>query len=50
MTSIAGVLIAVVVQCIAQKTAPPHHQAPLQSVQVGDSMEMVAIDYMGPFP
>ena len=36
--------------CIARKTAPPHHRAPLQPVQVGYPMEMVAIDIMGPFP
>ena len=35
---------------IARKTAPPHCRAPLQLVQVGYPMEMVAIDIMGPFP
>ena len=49
MMPIVGVLIALVLQRIAQKTAPPHYQGPLQ-IQVGQYMEMVAIDYMGPFP
>ena len=36
--------------CIARKTAPPYHHAPLQPVQVGYPLEMVAVDIMGPFP
>ena len=36
--------------CITRKTAPPHRRAPLQPVQVGYPMEMVAVDIMGPFP
>ena len=36
--------------CIVQKTAPPHRRAPLQPVQVGYPLEIVAVDIMGPFP
>ena len=36
--------------CIAQKTAPPHHRAPLQPVRVAYPLEMVAVDIMGPLP
>ena len=40
----AGVLIVVIVLLVT-----PHRQAPLQPVQVGYPMEMVAVDIMGPF-
>ena len=36
--------------CIARKTTPPHRRAPLQPVQVGYPLEMVAVNIMGPFP
>ena len=36
--------------CIARRTAQPHRRAPLQPVQVGYPLEMVAVDIMGPFP
>ena len=36
--------------CAARKTSSPKNQASLQSIKVGEPLQLVAVDILGPFP
>ena len=38
------------VQCATRKTPVPHLKGPLQSITTGTPMQLVAVDFLGPFP
>ena len=36
--------------CAARKTPSPKNRAPLKSIKVGEPLQLVAVDLLGPFP